>query len=261
MTDLPAESMAQRLLDAERTARPLVSLSDRAEPLSVAEGYRVQAHRNALAQAAGATPVGFKIGLTSGAAQSLFKASEPMRGVLYAHTRLATPGQIDLEQMCSPRLEGEIILKVGSCVSPDADDAALLESIASVHAAVEVADSRIANWNIGIGEAIADNACCGRFAMVEPGLSPHAVDLATVAMTITNDAGAVVSSGSGAACMGSPLNAYRWLLADLAKPGLRLRPGQIVLTGALGPIEALAEPGRSYVIATTGLSELSVTTA
>lgn len=258
MTDLSVENAARQLLDAERTARPLCRLSDRTAPLSVAEAYAVQGQRDALAQAAGAEPVGFKIGLTSPAALKLFKASEPMRGVLYAHTRLTTPGRVDLQQMCSPRLEGEIILKVGSSVSPDASDRALLDSISSVHAALEIADSRIANWDIGIGEAIADNACCGRFAMVDAGLSPHAIDLSTVAMTITNDAGEVVSSGSGAACMGSPLNAYRWLLTDLAKSGLALSPGQIVLTGALGPV-AHAHPGRACHIGLSGLGELSVT--
>lgn len=252
-----SSDLVEQLLAAERTATPLPAPTTD-QRLSAAEGYPVQAERNARLDGGGI--VGWKIGLTSPGARQTFKAAEPMRGVLFARSRLEAETTIDLSALCAPRLEGEILFRIGSVPPRDADDEALLDSIASVHAAFEVADSRFRGWEFGIGDAIADNACCARFGYVEAGLDPRRIDLAQVSLTITDGrADAPVSSGTPGVGPDSPLAAYRWLLDSLARDGLSVIPGQVVLTGAMGPMVPM-QAERQYRIGVSLLGDLSVTT-
>lgn len=246
------DELAQRLLNAEAQATPI----DAPAALDAAAGYAVQMARNRLA----AAPVGWKIGLTSPAAQQAFGAGEPMCGRLFAHMRLAADAHVNPAGLCAPRLEGEILLQVGTAAAPDASDAALLASLSAVYAAFEIADSRIRGWPRHVGLAIADNACCGRFGHAVAGVAPDQLDLATISMTITDENdGSILSSGTGAACMGSPLRAYRWLLQHLAARNLALAPGDLILTGALGAMVPM-RPGRRYRVELPELGVLHVAT-
>lgn len=58
-------------------------------------------------------------------------------------------------------------------------------------------------------------------------------------MTIDDE---VVSNGTGAACLGDPINAVVWLSRQSAEPGEPLRAGQLILSGALGPMRPIT-PG------------------
>ena len=65
------------------------------------------------------------------------------------------------------------------------------------------------------------------------------VDLRTVPMTMRVD-DEVASTGSGAACLGNPLHAARWLADVMSGLGTPLRAGECVMTGALGPMQPIA---------------------
>ncbi len=69
------------------------------------------------------------------------------------------------------------------------------------------------------------------------------VDLRWVQMTMACD-GEKVSAGSGAACLGHPVNAVVWLANTLAALGRPLEAGHIVLSGALGPMVSVGGPGQ-----------------
>lgn len=251
---------ADLLLAAERAAVPCGGIADLIDRSSTAEGYAVQLRANGRRRSEGRAVAGYKIGLTAPAAQAAFGAREPMRGLLFADTRLKADTAVPLDRLCAPRLEGEIVLKVAASPDVGMDEPALAATVATAHAALEIADSRVGEWRVGIGEAIADNACCGRFGLVEPGRSLDDIDLTALRMTIHEEGVDVpLSEGLGANCLGSPLAAYRWLIEALAAEGTALQPCDLVLTGALGPVVPM-RPGMRYLVTIERLGTLRLAT-
>jgi 2-keto-4-pentenoate hydratase len=121
--------------------------------------------------------------------------------------------------------------------------------------ALEIVGSRITNWDIGIVDTVADNASSGLFVLGGPVRRLDGLDLRALQMQVIRR-GEVVSKGSGAACLGNPLNAMAWLAGELARRQRPLRAGDIVLSGALGPM-APVKPGDAFEATITGLGAVS----
>ena len=111
-------------------------------------------------------------------------------------------------------------------------------AVASVHAAIEIVDSRIADWKITFADTVADNGSSAFFVLSDQGLPLAGLDLEGAAMTMTVN-GNVASTGIGSAALGNPLNAAAWLARTLAAGGDPLKAGDILLAGALGPMVVL----------------------
>ena len=105
--------------------------------------------------------------------------------------------------------------------------------------AIEIVGSRIANWEIRITDTIADNASSGLYVLGSTPKRLSDFDARQAGMVMERQ-GAPVSSGAGSACLGSPLNATLWLAKVMARAGRPLRAGDTVLSGALGPMVAVA---------------------
>ena len=88
--------------------------------------------------------------------------------------------------------------------------------------------SRIANWDISFADTVADNASSGVFVLGTQRRTLAEFEPAEVTMSMTLD-GAEVSSGTGAACLGDPVNALVWLARTARELGEPLRAGQVVL--------------------------------
>jgi 2-keto-4-pentenoate hydratase len=121
---------------------------------------------------------------------------------------------------------------------------------------LEIVDSRIAGWDISIVDTIADNASSGLFVLGDTPVPLDRLDLRSVRMTLSRN-GEVVSEGSGTDCLGGPLNAALWLASTLARRGDPLRAGDLVLTGALGPMVAAA-PSYVFHANISGLGSVQV---
>lgn len=248
------------LIDAECGAATLETIDGLTVSTSIAEAYAIQTEARRRHHAAGRAVAGRKIGLTSPSAQAAFGASEPMQGALFSDTRLEPDAAVALDRLCAPRLEGEIAFRVGSAPDPAMDAATLAATIATVHAAYEIADSRVRDWNVRVAGLIADNACSGRFAIVEPGIPPGALVTGPIKMTVSAEGvSAPLSEGASADGLATPLSAYRWLVQALAAQGEALTTGDIVLTGALGPVVAM-QPNTRYIVTIGELGTLRPTT-
>ena len=120
---------------------------------------------------------------------------------------------------------------------------------------VEIVDSRVRDWKISIYDTIADNASSGLFVLGGAPKKIHDLDLRLCGAVMERN-GEPVSFGCGGACLGNPLNAVQWLAQKLADLETPLNEGDIVLSGALGPMVA-AEAGDSFRARISGLGAVT----
>ncbi|GAO56815.1 hypothetical protein HGI47_20675 [Novosphingobium sp. ERN07] len=253
MTD--HESLASILLQAQREGRA-VPQDVFGKDLDIADALAIQRELHAQAITAGRMPCGHKIGLTSPGAMRLFGAQEPMIGTIFADTVLPPGAAVATGTFIAPRIEGEILLEIGHAPEWNASDDILLAALTSIRPAFEIADSRIVGWPGNVTHATADNACCARVMPGADRVQATQVDLVDARSELLED-GQLVAAGSPRDCLGSILNAWRWLLRRSGELGIALQPGDIVLCGAMGPAVPL-KPGRRYELLVEGLGTVSL---
>lgn len=207
--------------------------------------YAIQEANTSYWQAQGRRIVGCKIGLTSPAVQKQLGVDRPDFGILFADMQVGESEVIAAGRVLQPKVEAEIAFELGQDIDAAAPTIAdIVRATAFVMPALEIVGSRILNWDISIFDTIADNASSGLFVLGNAPRPLGGLDLREVTMRMTRR-GVVVSEGRGAACLDNPLNAVAWLAAELGRRGRPLRAGDIVLSGALGPMVPVV-PGDSF---------------
>jgi 2-keto-4-pentenoate hydratase len=246
---------AVRLLAAAASGHPCAPVRDLIGDSNIEAAYAVQMRLIESRTATGAKVVGRKVGLTSEAVRRQMNVLQPDFGTLFSDMGYASGEQVPLSRLLQPRVEAEVAFVLGRDLDkPYASVADVLRATEFVISAIEIVDSRIADWDISIADTVADNASSGLYVL---GTVPHllnGLDLAEVGMVIEHG-GEPVSVGSGAACMGSPVAAVAWLARELAGRGAPLREGEVVLSGALGPVVQVSGPGR-YCARMDGLGDV-----
>lgn len=252
------DAAVRELVEARETGRPCAPLRGRLLPEGdVATAYAVQRAQVRRWLDDGHRRVGAKIGLTSPAVQESFGVYQPDFGVLLDDMAVPDGAEVGPERLLQPRVEAEIAFVLGSDL-PDERITAVDVIRATDHLlpAIEIVDSRISGWDISIVDTVADNASSGLFVL---GTTPRPlaqVDLRLCGMVLEH-AGEPVSVGAGAACLGNPLHAVVWLAQTLARAGEPLRAGEVVLSGALGPMVPVT-PGAAYEARISGLGSVRV---
>jgi 2-keto-4-pentenoate hydratase len=205
----------------------------------------------------GSRVVGRKIGATSTAVQAQLGIGQPDFGILFddmAHSNGAT---VVFDSVLQPRVEAEVAFVLGADLDDDGLDLGhVRRAVSHVVAAIEICGSRIRDWDITFADTVADNASAGAFVLGSEHRSLDEVEPATVSMSMRINE-QVASTGSGAACLGDPLNAVLWLARQARALGDPLRAGELVLSGALGPMRP-AEPGATVSAHLSGLGEVSL---
>jgi 2-keto-4-pentenoate hydratase len=252
------DEAAGRLLDAARNRVPCSPIRALIGPDDIDAAYAVQQRVIAAATTAGATVIGRKIGLTSRVVQAQLGVDRPDFGVLLDDMRREETTPVAITDLLQPRIEAEVAF----VLSADLDEGpldidAVRAAVAHAVAALEIVDSRIAGWDISFGDTVADNASSGLFVLGATTRSLGDVEPVEVQMVMTEN-GEEVSAGNGAACLGDPLEALAWLARTARDYGNPLRAGQVVLSGALGPMVPV-KPGATYTATLTGLGEVTAT--
>ncbi|WP_433194224.1 2-keto-4-pentenoate hydratase [Nocardia sp. CA-107356] len=241
--DTATIAAANLLSAAARSGTPCVPVRDLIGADDVAAAYAVQEWLTAERITAGATVVGRKIGLTSPAVQRQLGVDQPDFGVLFDDMQYNQDTPVPLSRLLQPKVEAEIAFVLAQdLVEGPLDDEQVRGAVDYAVAALEIVDSRIAGWDITFGDTVADNASSGLFVLGTERRTLDGFDPVSAQMQMSID-GRCVSTGTGAACLGDPLHALAWLARTTREFGQPLRAGQIVLSGALGPMAAIEAPG------------------
>jgi 2-keto-4-pentenoate hydratase len=244
ITDVPGKAKA--LYEARRSRVAIAPFTDEDPSLGMADGYAVQSELVRLILADGDRIVGYKAGLTSKPMQALLGVDRPDYGPVLASTVYKDGDEVSMGQFIQPKIEAEIVLVLGSQLSgPDATEDDARAAVQGAAAAMEIVDSRFADWRIKLCDTVADLASNGAVAISESVVPLADVDPRLIGMVLTRN-GALVDTGAGAAALGNPLAVVAWLANTLAADGVALEPGHVVMTGALHAAVPMA-PGESYL--------------
>tara|TARA_R110000787_G_scaffold141095_2_gene254589 strand:- start:290 stop:1084 length:795 start_codon:yes stop_codon:yes gene_type:complete len=199
--------------------------------------------------------IGRKIGLTAKAVQKQLGVDQPDYGIIYADMAVVDGDEIDFKSIAQPKAEAEVALVLADDLAGDQITLLdLINATAYVLPAIEVVGSRIAKWDINILDTIADNASSGMIVLGTRPVMLDDVDLRMCGMVMENK-GEQVSVGAGVACLGNPLNAAVWLARKMVDVGMPLCAGDVIMTGALGPMAPIG-PGEVIEARISGLGSV-----
>jgi 2-keto-4-pentenoate hydratase len=249
------DEAACALREAALSRQFIAPLSKTYAGLSIELAYAIQRFNAEHRLVQGRRVIGRKIGLTGVAVQQQLGVDQPDYGVLFDDMGYGDAEPIPEEILCQPRIEAEVAFVMGRDLTgrnPSLVD--LIDAIEYVLPALEIVGSRIRDWDIRITDTIADNASSCAFVL---GTRPHrldSVDLRLCGMVLERR-GDPVSVGAGAACLGNPLNAMLWLARKMVSLETPLLAGDLVLSGALGPMVAV-QPGDVFEARINGLGSV-----
>lgn len=233
-------------------------LTERFSDITLDDAYNISLRVLERRIEAGEKVIGKKIGLTSKAVQNMLKVGQPDFGYLTDKMAYSQGEEVQIsDRLMQPKAEGEIafILKK-DLMGPGLTAADVLAATDCVLPCFEVVDSRIENWEIKIQDTVADNASCGVFVLGDRAVNPRKVDLATCGMVVEKN-GSIISTGAGAAALGSPVTCVTWLANTLGQFGIPLKAGEVILSGSLVPLEPV-QAGDFMSVSIGGIGSASV---
>jgi 2-keto-4-pentenoate hydratase len=226
-------SLADALWQAQLDRVPINPITDLRPNLTASDAYAVQTYNVDRRIGAGGVIRGRKVGLTSRATQQLFGVTEPSSGVLMADMFLDEGDDVALEALLQPRVTAEFAFLMESDLSgPGVTTVNAMAAIGGVLPAIEIVDSRIADWRIQLADTVADNASTAKVVLGTRIFPVAPLDLCHLGVLFYRN-GSPIESAAGAAVLGNPARCVAWLANKLGSLGGGLRSGDIVLPGAL----------------------------
>ena len=251
------QTLGDSLYQALRSNSVIDPITNQYPDMTIEDAYAVQKRMIDRRVQDGEVIVGKKIGVTSRAVMNMLGVYQPDFGYMMDRMIVNEGESIAMSTLIQPKAEGEIaFLLKKDLMGPGLSNADILAATECVIPCFEIVDSRIRDWKIKIQDTVADNASCGVFVLGDSAVSPRKVDLSTCGMVLEKN-GEIIATGSGAAAMGSPVNAIAWLANTLGRLGVPLKAGEVVLSGALAAMFPCAA-GDNFRVSIGGIGACSV---
>ncbi|MPY80736.1 MAG: 2-keto-4-pentenoate hydratase [Actinophytocola sp.] len=251
------DQAAALLRAAEHERSPVEPLVVRFPGIDVVDAYQIQLSNIEHRTARGARVIGHKVGLSSLAMQRMMGVDEPDYGHLLDDMALSETDPVWVGRYCWPRIEVEVGFVLGADLPGfDCTESDVLGATEAIVPSIELIDSRIKDWRIGLADTIADNASSAGFVLGAARVCPSDVDLRTVDVVLYRGDEEVVR-GRSDAVLGNPATAVAWLARKVASFGVRLEAGHIVLPGSCTRAVDVA-PGQRFRAEFGGLGTVSV---
>lgn len=232
LSEQQRDEVADLLRRAEGTQEPILPISQTHPDIDVVDAYEIQLRNIRHRLAAGSRVLGHKVGLSSLAMQQMMGVDEPDYGHLLDDMVLTEDTPVAASRFLLPRVEVEVGFVLGDdlpgagCTVQD-----VLAATDFIVPAIELIDSRIADWKIGLFDTIADNASSAGLVLGRERRKPDELDLTAIGATLSRN-GEQVAAGRSDAVLGNPAVAVAWLAQKVASFGVRLEAGHVVLPGS-----------------------------
>lgn len=223
---------ADLLLQAQRTRTPIAPLTVQFEDMGVEDAYEIQLLNIGRRQEGGDRIVGHKVGLSAKAMQRMLGVDEPDYGHLMQDMVILENEVADSDRFLQPRAEIEVAFVLGTELrGPGVTVADAIRATEFVLPAIEIVDSRIADWKLTLADTIADNASSGMFVLGGSPTELTDIDVRLIGATMRRN-GELCETGASGAVLGNPATAVAWLANKVAAFGVSLEAGHIVLPGS-----------------------------
>jgi 2-keto-4-pentenoate hydratase len=247
---------ASELLAAYESREPIAPLTSTYADLTLEDAYAIQLQQISELTAAGRSIKGHKVGLTSAAMQQMLGVSEPDYGHLLDDFFYLEHMPIPVDRFIQPRVEPEVAFVLKRPLrGPGITVHEAIAAVDFVLPALELVDSRIRDWKIGLFDTIADNASSGAVVLGSTPTDMGAVDLRLAGATFHRN-GQLVGTGAGGAVLGSPINSLVWLANTVGARGITLEAGHVVLPGSVCAMVPVAA-GDTFTATFAGLGSVT----
>jgi len=255
---MSTEEIAKAIREASHNKIPINPIRNYIGTENIALAYDIQRINTQIKVNQGGKITGKKIGLTSKVVQKQLGVSQPDFGILFQDMELLNSLSVDMSELIQAKAEAEIAFVLGEDL--DVSNLTITDIIGAIDyalPAIEVVGSRIKDWDIKITDTIADNASASHYVVGNTPKTLDEFDVVHCTMDMKRN-GEVVSQGTGGACLRSPLNAVLWLANQMHSMGDPLRAGELILSGALGPMYEV-QAGDKISAKISGLGSVSLT--
>ncbi|MFD3463550.1 2-keto-4-pentenoate hydratase [Nocardia fluminea] len=255
LPDAVRTQLADELARAEDDRVAVAPLVDRFPDIDVVDAYEIQLLNIQRRLRTGARVIGHKVGLSSKAMQQMMGVDEPDYGHLLADMEVFEDVPVDTSKFLLPRVEVEVGFILGADLpGEDCTEADVLAATVAYAPSIELIDSRINDWKIGLTDTIADNASSAGWVLGKERVAPGDIDIKGIDAVLTRN-GEVIAEGRSDAVLGDPVIAVAWLARKVASFGVRLKAGDIVLPGSC--TRAIdARPGDDFHAEFSGLGSV-----
>lgn len=248
MSNQNIEQVADILHHAKENKIPCLPIRDVLPNSTIKEAYQVQAIGIEKQISQGNKITGKKIGLTSKSVQKQLGVDEPDFGTLLDAMEVKNGGTLNFDSLMQPKAEAEWAFILKKNIEQPLNTLNELSSyIEYAVVAIEIVGSRIKDWDISILDTVADNASASHYLLGEQKIQLNEINLTDCKMKLYQNE-KLASTGEGSACMGNPLNAVKWLANKMIEMQTPLQKGEVVLSGALGPMVNLESKDTIEVI-------------